>query len=144
MLTINTVGPTIMEYGTPEQKEQFLPEIAAGRLHFCIGYSEPDAGTDLASLTTRAERDGDEWLINGQKMWTSGANEADYVWLACRTNPEVKKHKGISIIIVPTDTPGFGFTPSSPSATPPPRPPTTTTSGCLTATSSVTSTGAGA
>ncbi|MDH3706368.1 MAG: acyl-CoA dehydrogenase family protein, partial [Acidimicrobiia bacterium] len=69
------------------------------------------AGTDLASLTTKAVRDGDEWVINGQKMWTSGANEADYIWLACRTDPEVKKHKGISLIIVPTDSPGFSWTP---------------------------------
>jgi alkylation response protein AidB-like acyl-CoA dehydrogenase len=110
-VTLNTVGPTLIEHGSAEHKAFYLPKILAGEITFAIGYSEASAGTDLASLTTRAERDGDEWLINGQKMWTSGANEADYVWLACRTNPEVKKHKGISIIIVPTDNPGFGFTP---------------------------------
>ena len=100
-LTINTVGPTIMRFGTPEQKERFLPRIAAGELHFSIGYSEPGAGTDLASLRTRAVRDGDSYVINGQKMWTSLIQYADYVWLACRTDPEAPRHKGLSIIIVP-------------------------------------------
>ena len=111
MLTINTVGPTIMDYGTPEQKEHFLPKIAAGDLHFCIGYSEPDAGTDLASLTTKAVRDGDEYVINGQKTWTSLALGADYIWLAARTNTEVKKHKGISLFAIPMDTPGLTLEP---------------------------------
>ena len=111
MLTINTVGPTIMDYGTPEQKEFFLPEIAAGRLHFCIGYSEPDAGTDLASLTTRAARDGDEYIINGQKTWTSLALGCDYIWLAARTDPNVSKHKGISLFAIPIDTPGITLEP---------------------------------
>jgi len=110
-LTINTVGPTIMRFGTQEQKERFLPKIAAGELHFSIGYSEPEAGTDLASLRTRAVRDGDEYVINGQKMWTSLIQYADYVWLACRTDPEALRHKGLSIIIVPTDAPGFSWTP---------------------------------
>jgi alkylation response protein AidB-like acyl-CoA dehydrogenase len=110
-LTINTVGPTIMRFGTPEQRAFFLPKIAAGDLHFAIGYSEPGAGTDLASLRTRAERDGDEWVINGQKMWTSLIQYADYVWLACRTDPDAKKHKGLSVIIVPTDADGFSWTP---------------------------------
>ncbi len=110
-LTINTVGPTIMRFGTPEQKERFLPKIAAGELHFSIGYSEPEAGTDLASLRTRAVRDGDSYVINGQKMWTSLIQYADYVWLACRTDPEAPRHKGLSIIIVPTDAPGFSWTP---------------------------------
>jgi len=100
MLTINTVGPTIMNFGTAEQKAFFLPRILRGEVHFCIGYSEPGAGTDLAALRTRAERDGDEFVINGQKMWTSLASDADYIWLATRTNPEVKKHKGISLFIV--------------------------------------------
>ncbi len=100
MLTINTVGPTIMNFGTDEQKAFFLPRILRGEVHFCIGYSEPGAGTDLAALGTRAERDGDEFVINGQKMWTSLASDADYIWLATRTNPEVKKHKGISLFIV--------------------------------------------
>jgi len=110
-LTINTVGPTIMRFGTPEQKERFLPAIAAGEVHFSIGYSEPGAGTDLASLRTRAVRDGDTYVINGQKMWTSLIQYADYVWLACRTDPEAPRHKGLSIIIVPTDAAGFSWTP---------------------------------
>jgi alkylation response protein AidB-like acyl-CoA dehydrogenase len=110
-LTINTVGPTIMKFGTPEQKSFYLPRIAAGRLHFSIGYSEPEAGTDLAALRTRAIRDGDDYVINGQKMWTSLIQYADYVWLACRTDPEAAKHKGLSILIVPTDSPGFSWTP---------------------------------
>ena len=107
MLTINSVAPTIMRYGTEEQKDFFLPKILEGEIHFAIGYTEPDAGTDLASLKTKAERDGDEYVINGQKIFTSLATDADYIWLAVRTDPNVKKHKGISIIIVPTDTPGF-------------------------------------
>nr|HMR97017.1 acyl-CoA dehydrogenase family protein [Microthrixaceae bacterium] len=98
MLTINTVGPTIMQYGTDEQKDFFLPKILAGDLHFCIGYSEPGAGTDLAALRTKAVRDGDEFIINGQKMWTSLASDADYCWLAVRTDPDAPKHKGISMI----------------------------------------------
>ena len=111
MLTINSVAPTIMKYGSQAQKDFFLPKILAGEIHFCIGYTEPDAGTDLASLTTKAERDGDEWLINGQKIFTSLATDADYVWLAVRTSTEAKKHKGISMIIVPTSTPGFKAVP---------------------------------
>jgi alkylation response protein AidB-like acyl-CoA dehydrogenase len=110
-LTINTVGPTIMRFGTPEQKERFLPRIAAGQLHFSIGYSEPGAGTDLASLRTRAVRDGDSYVINGQKMWTSLIQYADYIWLACRTDPEALRHKGLSMIIVPADAAGFSWTP---------------------------------
>jgi alkylation response protein AidB-like acyl-CoA dehydrogenase len=110
-LTINTVGPTIMRFGTAEQKERYLPRIAAGELHFSIGYSEPEAGTDLASLRTRAVRDGDEYVINGQKMWTSLIQYADFVWLACRTDPDALRHKGLSIIIVPTDADGFSSTP---------------------------------
>jgi alkylation response protein AidB-like acyl-CoA dehydrogenase len=110
-LTINTVGPTIARYGTAQQRELFLPRIAAGELHFSIGYSEPEAGTDLASLRTRAVRDGDEYVINGQKMWTSLIQYADYVWLACRTDPEAVRHKGLSILIVPTDAAGFSWTP---------------------------------
>lgn len=111
MLTINTVGPTIMNFGTQEQREMFVPGILSGDIHFCIGYSEPGAGTDLAALKTRAVRDGEEYVINGAKMWTSLAADADYCWLAVRTNPEAKKHKGISIIIVPMDTPGITMQP---------------------------------
>ena len=111
LLTINTVGPTIMRFGTDEQKQRFLPGILAGELQFAIGYTEPGAGTDLASLQTRAVRDGDEYVINGQKVFTSLADHADYIWLAVRTDPEAKKHKGLSIIIVPTSSPGFSVSP---------------------------------
>ncbi len=110
-LTTNTVGPTLMHFGSEEQRKELLPKIIGGELHFSIGYSEPEAGTDLASLTTRAVRDGEEYVINGQKMWTSLIQYADYVWLACRTDPEAPKHKGISMILVPTDVPGFSWTP---------------------------------
>ncbi|MGV9637031.1 acyl-CoA dehydrogenase family protein [Nocardia rhamnosiphila] len=110
-LTINSVAPTIMHYGSDEQKKFFLPKIAAGELHFAIGYSEPGAGTDLASLRTTAVRDGDDYVINGQKMWTSLIAYADYIWLAVRTDPTAKKHKGISMLIVPTDAEGFSWTP---------------------------------
>ncbi len=106
-VTVNTVGPTIMRFGTEEQKQFFLPGILAGEINFAIGYTEPEAGTDLASLRTRALRDGDEYVINGAKIFTSGADNADYVWLATRTNPDAPKHKGISIICVPTSAPGF-------------------------------------
>jgi alkylation response protein AidB-like acyl-CoA dehydrogenase len=111
MLTINTVGPSIMQFGTDEQKDFFLPRILKGDLHFCIGYTEPGAGTDLAALKTRAERDGDEYVINGQKVFTSLASDADFIWLATRTNPSAKKHKGISIFAVPMDTPGIKVVP---------------------------------
>ena len=110
-LTINTVGPTLMQFGTEEQKQDFLPRILRGEVHFSIGYSEPDAGTDLASLRTSAVRDGDGWVINGSKLWTSLAADADYIWLAARTNSEAPKHKGISIFIVPTSAPGYRFAP---------------------------------
>ncbi|MEM7409503.1 MAG: acyl-CoA dehydrogenase family protein [Myxococcota bacterium] len=112
MLTINTVGPTIAAHGTEEQKDFYLPKILAGEISFCIGYSEPGAGTDLAALTTRAERDGDEYVINGQKLWTSLAGDADYCWLAVRTDPDAAKHAGLSIIIVDMkNTPGIRIDP---------------------------------
>ncbi|MFD3544392.1 acyl-CoA dehydrogenase family protein [Streptomyces sp. NPDC058655] len=114
MVTLNTVGPTLMKYGTREQKEYFLPRILAGELVFAIGYSEPEAGTDLASLRTRAVRDGGpdgDWVIDGQKIFTSNAQNADWIWLACRTDPQAPKHKGISIVLVPTAAPGFSWTP---------------------------------
>ncbi|MFM9369061.1 acyl-CoA dehydrogenase family protein [Streptomyces sp. Da 82-17] len=111
MVTLNTVGPTLMKYGTKEQKAYFLPRILSGELVFAIGYSEPEAGTDLASLRTRAARDGDQWVIDGQKIFTSNAQQADWIWLACRTDPEAPKHRGISIVLVPTDAPGFSWTP---------------------------------
>ena len=110
-LTINSVAPTIMAYGTEEQKKFYLPKIAAGDIHFSIGYSEPEAGTDLANLRTSAVQDGDDYVVNGQKMWTSLIQYADYVWLAVRTNTEAKKHRGISVLIVPTDVEGFSWTP---------------------------------
>jgi alkylation response protein AidB-like acyl-CoA dehydrogenase len=110
-LTINTVGPSIQHFGTEEQKQFFLPKILAGEIFFSIGYTEPNAGTDLGSLTTRAEVDGDDLVINGQKIYTSLVDNADYVWLAVRTTPGGGKHDGISIVIVPTSSEGFSFTP---------------------------------
>jgi 3-oxocholest-4-en-26-oyl-CoA dehydrogenase alpha subunit len=111
LLTLNSVGPTLMTLGTAEQKQRILPGIIRGEVHFSIGYTEPSAGTDLASLQTRAVRDGDEYVINGQKIFTSAIHYADYVWLAARTDPEAPKHKGLSVFIVPVDTPGFSWTP---------------------------------
>lgn len=112
MLTINTVGPQIMKNGTDEQKRFFLPKILAGELHFAIGYSEPQAGTDLASLTTRADREGDEYIVNGQKTWTSLASDADYCWMAVRTDPEAAKHAGLSILIMDLkNSPGLRIDP---------------------------------
>ncbi|MAG31550.1 MAG: acyl-CoA dehydrogenase [Deltaproteobacteria bacterium] len=108
-LTLDTVGPTIARFGSEEQKQFFVPKILAGEIFFAIGYSEPSAGTDLAALTTRADRQGDEWVINGQKVFTSYADYADYIWLAARTDPEARKHAGISIFLVPTTAPGYSF-----------------------------------
>ena len=106
-VTLNTVGPAIMSRGTEEQKKRFLPGIASGEMHFSIGYSEPAAGTDLAALTTSAVKNDDHYLVNGSKVFTSGAEGADYVWLAVRTNADVPKHKGISILVAETSDPGF-------------------------------------
>ncbi|MEV4191122.1 acyl-CoA dehydrogenase family protein [Streptomyces toxytricini] len=111
MVTLNTVGPTLMKYGTPEQKDRFLPRILAGEAVFAIGYTEPGAGTDLAALQTRAVRDGDGWVVDGQKAFTSNAQHADWIWLACRTAPDAPRHEGISIILVPTAAAGFSWTP---------------------------------
>ncbi len=110
-LTTNSVGPTLMRFGTEEQRARFLPGIASGDIHFSVGYSEPGAGSDLAALKTRAVRDGDHYVITGQKIFTSLIHHADYVWLAVRTDPEQPRHGGISIIVVPTDAPGFSWTP---------------------------------
>jgi alkylation response protein AidB-like acyl-CoA dehydrogenase len=110
-VTLNTVGPTLMSSGSESQKQKFLRGILAGEVHFAIGYSEPDAGTDLASLKTSAVRDGDEYVVNGTKIFTSGADAADYIWLAVRTDPAAPKHKGISILIVDTTSPGFSSSP---------------------------------
>jgi alkylation response protein AidB-like acyl-CoA dehydrogenase len=110
-VTLQTVGPTLMAHGTKEQKEFFLPRILTGELHFAIGYTEPGAGTDLASLRTRAVLDGDHYVVNGQKIFTTGGHDADYIWLACRTDPGAPKHKGLSILIVDTTDPGYSWTP---------------------------------
>ena len=110
-VTLQTVGPVLQAHGTAGQKEFFLPRILAGEVHFAIGYTEPEAGTDLASLRTRAVRDGDNYLVNGEKIFTTGGHDADYIWLACRTDAGAPKHKGISILIVGTADPGFSWTP---------------------------------
>ncbi|HVV10134.1 acyl-CoA dehydrogenase family protein [Amycolatopsis sp.] len=110
-VTLQTVGPTLQAFGTDKQKNFFLPKILAGELHFAIGYTEPEAGTDLASLRTTAVRDGDSYVVNGQKIFTTGGHDADYIWLAVRTDPDAPKHKGISILIVDTRDPGYSWTP---------------------------------
>jgi len=110
-VTVNTVGPALIRIGTEEQKRAILPKIAKGDLIFAIGYTEPNAGTDLAALKTRAVRDGDDFVVNGQKIFTSGAEGADYVWLAARTDPDAPPHKGITILMLDTKLPGFSVTP---------------------------------
>ncbi|WP_042348705.1 acyl-CoA dehydrogenase family protein [Bacillus massiliigorillae] len=110
-ITLETVGPTLMKLGSKQQKEYFLPKILKGEVEIAVGYSEPQAGTDLAALETRAEKDGDDYIINGQKVFTTMAHVADYIWLAARTDLDAPKHKGISIFLVPTNTPGFSVTP---------------------------------
>ncbi len=110
-VTLQTVGPTLIRYGTEKQKAMFLERILRGDVHFAIGYSEPDAGTDLASLRTTARREGDHYVVNGQKLWTTGGHQADYLWLAVRTDPDAPQHRGISILIVDTSDPGYSWTP---------------------------------
>ena len=110
-LTYTSIGPSIRQFGSEQQKAKYLPGIWSGESTFAIGYSEPNAGTDLAALRTRAVRDGDEWVINGQKIWTSLADVATHIWLAVRTNPDAPKHRGISVIIVPTDAAGLTIRP---------------------------------
>ena len=113
-VTISTVGPALMESGTAAQKARYLPGIAAGEIVFAIGYSEPDAGSDLATLKTQARLEGDlttgRFIVNGNKLWTSGIESADHVWLAARTDPDLPRHKGVSILIVDTNAQGFSHT----------------------------------
>jgi len=111
LVTIQTVGPTLMHHGSEEQKSSFLPRIVRGEIHFAIGYTEPSAGTDLASLRTRAVRDGEHYIVNGQKIFTTGAHDADFIWLAARTDPDAPKHKGLTIFIVDASLPGISMTP---------------------------------
>ncbi|NLT30760.1 MAG: acyl-CoA dehydrogenase, partial [Propionibacterium sp.] len=110
LVTLNTVAPALMKHGTQEQKDYFLPKILTGDLMFAIGYTEPNAGTDLAALQTRGEIVGDEMVINGSKIFTSAAIFADWIWLAVRTDPDAPRHKGITIVLVPTSDPGFSAT----------------------------------
>lgn len=110
-LTVTSIAPMIMRHGTEQNKLEFLPAIARGEMTCALGYSEPDAGTDLASLRTRAVRDGDEWVINGSKIWNSGAQRSTHEWLCVRTDPDAPRHRGISVIVVPVDSPGVRIRP---------------------------------
>ncbi|WP_313024320.1 acyl-CoA dehydrogenase family protein [Pseudomonas lopnurensis] len=111
-LSANSIGPMVAKHAQPAVRDKVVGEILAGEAYLAIGYSEPNAGSDLANLRTRAVRDGDDWVINGQKIWTSCANFAQYIWLAARTDPDpARRHKGISIFLVPTDSPGYSCTP---------------------------------
>jgi alkylation response protein AidB-like acyl-CoA dehydrogenase len=110
-LSVTSIAPAIAAHGSEDQKREYLPKIMNGEYAFALGYSEPNAGTDLASLNTKAERDGDEWVINGNKIWTSLADASTHIWLAARTDPDAKKHAGISIIIVPTKSAGVTIRP---------------------------------
>ena len=108
---IGMIGPTLMVLGTEEQKKTFLPRILSGEDRWCQGYSEPNSGSDLASLGTRAVDDGDEWVINGQKIWTSEGHTANWIFVLCRTNPAAAKHRGISFLLCPMDQPGIEVRP---------------------------------
>ncbi|MDH4143811.1 MAG: acyl-CoA dehydrogenase family protein [Acidimicrobiia bacterium] len=111
IFSIGMLGHTLIEWGTPEQKDHFLPRILSGEHVWCQGYSEPNSGSDLASLATRAELDGDEWVINGQKIWTSQGHNANWIFVLCRTAPDERKHKGISFLLCPLDQPGIEVRP---------------------------------
>jgi alkylation response protein AidB-like acyl-CoA dehydrogenase len=110
-LTVTSVAPMIMRHGTEQNKNEFLPPIARGEIVCAVGYSEPNAGTDLASLRTRAVRDGDEWVINGAKIWNSGAQRCTHEWLCVRTDPDAPRHRGISVIMVPVNSSGVEIRP---------------------------------
>jgi alkylation response protein AidB-like acyl-CoA dehydrogenase len=106
-MNVNWIGPAIMNFGSAAQKQFHLPKISAGEVLWCQGFSEPEAGSDLAALRTRAERSGDQYVINGSKIWTSYCNHADFIFLLVRTDPESNRHRGISVLLVPMDTPGI-------------------------------------
>jgi len=108
---VTLLGPTVVAYGTPEQQERFVPQILAGTEHWCQGYSEPNAGSDLANVSTRAHLDGDRWLVTGQKIWTSLAQFAQWAFVVCRTDPEAERHRGLSYLLVPMDQPGVEIRP---------------------------------
>jgi alkylation response protein AidB-like acyl-CoA dehydrogenase len=110
-MTSSAVAPTIMRIGTEQQKQRWLPAILRGEVEFAIGYSEPEAGSDLASLRTTGRRDGDDWVITGEKLWNTGAEFATHEWLVCRTDPDAPRHKGLSVFIVPIDDPGVRVQP---------------------------------
>jgi hypothetical protein len=107
LLSVKTIGNAMLRFASPELQQRLIPEIAAGRILFCQGFSEPDAGSDLGSLRTRARLDGDRFIVNGRKIWTSSADYADWVYLAVRTDPERARHRGISVLVAPITTPGI-------------------------------------
>ena len=112
LITLNSVAPSLMAFGTEEQKQTFLPQISAGKCIFAIGYTEPGSGTDLASLKTKAEFDGEHWIINGTKVWTSAGHDCEYIWLAARTSNEGKRPSdGITLFIVDANDPGYSHAP---------------------------------
>ncbi len=111
VMGLKLVGPVICRYGTPEQKARFLPRILSGEDYWCQGYSEPGAGSDLASLQTRAQRVGDRYIVNGSKIWTTHAHHANWIFALVRTDPDAKKQQGISFLLIPMDQPGVSVTP---------------------------------